>query len=206
MADRLSSLGDVVANPLALLKAEGKSALVLFSYEAQEEDELSLEKGAKIRVIKEKTGNEGWSLGMNANGTRGIFPSNYVSIEEAAPPPPRPKRGSVLTTEELESTDEPKEDSFVVVDGWDLGVPPETRVLGQKGPLWRHPCFIDMIADPYVDGKRIDSKTLVPKSNILDRLSTSLNFFSTVCDILCRAPHLSRGWKKIVWDMKHACS
>ena len=39
MADRLSSLGDVVANPLALLKAEGKSALVLFSYEAQEEDE-----------------------------------------------------------------------------------------------------------------------------------------------------------------------
>ena len=77
-----------------------KNAIVLFDYEPSEHDELRLVKGEEIKVIQVDTENEGWSLGKNKDGVKGIYPSNYVSIQDDGPPaPPRPKRRSVKATE-----------------------------------------------------------------------------------------------------------
>ena len=192
-----------------------KNAIVLFDYEPSEHDDLRLVKGKKIKVIQVDTENEGWSLGKNKDGVKGIYPSNYVSIQDDGPPaPPRPKRRSVkaptesdLEVEEKRSVvveDNISDSTFVVLDSWDLGVPADSYVLGQKTPIWKYPSFIDLVADPYVDGKRIDEKTQWDFKNvsIMDSLSKSIKFFSKLCDILCRSPHVEKPWKKIIWDLK----
>ena len=96
----------------------------------------------------------------------------------------------------------------MLVDSWDLGVPSQNYVLGQKIPIWKYPQFIDLIADPYVDGRRINDKTKLNLKNgsILDSISRSVKFLSKLCDVLCRSPHLEKPWKKIIWDVKNACS
>ena len=95
-----------------------------------------------------------------------------------------------------------------MLDSWDLGVPADSYVLGQKTPIWKYPSFIDLVADPYVDGKRIDEKHngTLKNVSIMDSLSKSIKFFSKLCDILCRSPHVEKPWKKIIWDLKNACS
>uniref|UniRef100_T1J8K5 SH3 domain-containing protein n=1 Tax=Strigamia maritima TaxID=126957 RepID=T1J8K5_STRMM len=54
----------------------------LYSYKAQNESELNLKPGDVISVGKEINSN--WSEGILANGTRGIFPANYVYRIEGA--------------------------------------------------------------------------------------------------------------------------
>ncbi|XP_055940175.1 cytoplasmic protein NCK2-like [Argiope bruennichi] len=57
----------------------GTSAIVKYNYEAQQPDEVSLSKGARVLVMEKS--NDGWWKG-ECDGVIGWFPSNYV-LEEA---------------------------------------------------------------------------------------------------------------------------
>eukprot|EP00004_Rigifila_ramosa_P009051 TRINITY_DN2050_c0_g1_i1.p1 TRINITY_DN2050_c0_g1~~TRINITY_DN2050_c0_g1_i1.p1 ORF type:complete len:435 (-),score=115.51 TRINITY_DN2050_c0_g1_i1:111-1394(-) len=54
----------------------GKKYKVLFDYNAEGEDELSIKTGETVTVEEE---NEGWYIGTNSSGKKGMFPSNYVT-------------------------------------------------------------------------------------------------------------------------------
>ncbi|XP_052808566.1 SH3 domain-containing kinase-binding protein 1-like isoform X2 [Mya arenaria] len=59
--------------------AKKKRAKVVFSYEPEQEDELKLELGEVLDIIKQEE--EGWWEGQ-LNGRQGMFPSNFVEIIE----------------------------------------------------------------------------------------------------------------------------
>ncbi|KAF9918372.1 hypothetical protein FBU30_000237, partial [Linnemannia zychae] len=60
------------------------SAIVLYSYEKSEENEMSLIEGEIIRNVTEL--DVGWWSGESEDGTRsGLFPANYVEVIEHAP-------------------------------------------------------------------------------------------------------------------------
>ena len=51
--------------------------VALFNYQGTDEDDLSFVKGDEIEIVEKI--DEGWWRGKLANGTLGLFPSNYVS-------------------------------------------------------------------------------------------------------------------------------
>ncbi|XP_021359394.1 uncharacterized protein LOC110454287 isoform X2 [Mizuhopecten yessoensis] len=73
-----------------------KKAKVLFSYEPENEDELKLDVGNIVEILKQDE--EGWWEG-SVNGKTGMFPSNFVEeIEEIEPektPEEKPKEAPV---------------------------------------------------------------------------------------------------------------
>ncbi|XP_013860799.1 SH3 domain-containing kinase-binding protein 1 [Austrofundulus limnaeus] len=66
---------------------------VLFPYEAQNEDELSLKEGDIINIITKECADAGWWMG-EIGGRQGVFPDNFVKLLEVEkerpkkPPPP----------------------------------------------------------------------------------------------------------------------
>ncbi|CAK6968590.1 SH3 domain-containing kinase-binding protein 1 [Scomber scombrus] len=75
-------------------KAKGRELCkVLFPYEAQNEDELSLKEGEIINIITKECADAGWWMG-EIGGRQGVFPDNFVKLLEAEkerpkkPPPP----------------------------------------------------------------------------------------------------------------------
>ncbi|KAH7904713.1 SH3 domain-containing protein [Hygrophoropsis aurantiaca] len=76
---------------------QGVCAVVLYEYEAAEDNEMTLVEGELVEQIEEV--DEGWWSGVVGGVKNGLFPSNYVELveveqpaaeEEAAPPPPLP--------------------------------------------------------------------------------------------------------------------
>ncbi|XP_074478793.1 SH3 domain-containing kinase-binding protein 1 isoform X1 [Sebastes fasciatus] len=75
-------------------KAKGRELCkVLFPYEAQNEDEMSLKEGEIINIITKECADAGWWKG-EIGGRQGVFPDNFVKLLEAEkerpkkPPPP----------------------------------------------------------------------------------------------------------------------
>ncbi|XP_072546342.1 SH3 domain-containing kinase-binding protein 1 isoform X4 [Salminus brasiliensis] len=67
---------------------------VLFPYEAQNEDELSIKEGEIVTIINKDCADAGWWLG-ELNGKQGVFPDNFVKlfipeIEKERPKKPPP--------------------------------------------------------------------------------------------------------------------
>ncbi|XP_014837673.1 PREDICTED: SH3 domain-containing kinase-binding protein 1 isoform X4 [Poecilia mexicana] len=66
---------------------------VLFPYEAQNEDELTLKEGDIINIITKECADAGWWMG-EIGGRQGVFPDNFVKLLEVEkerpkkPPPP----------------------------------------------------------------------------------------------------------------------
>ncbi|XP_077410367.1 SH3 domain-containing kinase-binding protein 1 isoform X3 [Vanacampus margaritifer] len=66
---------------------------VLFPYEAQNEDELTIKEGEIIAIITKECADTGWWMG-ESGGRQGVFPDNFVKLLEAEkerpkkPPPP----------------------------------------------------------------------------------------------------------------------
>ena len=56
--------------------------MVLYSYEATCDGELSIEAGETITLISKNTGSDQWWTGSGKNGT-GQFPSSYVKSKES---------------------------------------------------------------------------------------------------------------------------
>ncbi|XP_061193527.1 uncharacterized protein LOC133201750 isoform X2 [Saccostrea echinata] len=74
-----------------------KKAKVLFDYEPENEDELKIEVGDIVEVIKQEE--EGWWEGV-VNGKTGVFPSNFVEVieeesNEVAPDTPQEEKHEV---------------------------------------------------------------------------------------------------------------
>lgn len=62
-----------------------EQCLVLFPYQAQNEDELTLEEGQIVQVISKEVEDKGWWKG-EVDGRTGVFPDNFVKLVSAAAP------------------------------------------------------------------------------------------------------------------------
>lgn len=78
---------------------------VLFPYEAQNEDELSIKEGDVINIITKECADAGWWMG-EIGGRQGVFPDNFVKLlvpevekERPKKPPPPSAPSSKLNTE-----------------------------------------------------------------------------------------------------------
>ncbi|KAI1287004.1 SH3 domain-containing kinase-binding protein 1 [Halotydeus destructor] len=67
--------------PLKLVKEQAK---VIYAWEAQDEDELSIKEGDIVNIISKNTEDRGWWRG-ELNGKLGVFPSNYVKLIKSTP-------------------------------------------------------------------------------------------------------------------------
>jgi hypothetical protein len=64
----------------AFLRAPPKKmAEVLHTYQATEQEELSIAAGEQIEILKEDAGS-GWTYGRNARGDTGLFPQGYFRM------------------------------------------------------------------------------------------------------------------------------
>ncbi|XP_034415625.1 SH3 domain-containing kinase-binding protein 1 isoform X4 [Cyclopterus lumpus] len=95
-------------------KAKGRELCkVLFPYEAQNEDELSLKEGEIINIITKECADAGWWKG-EVGGRRGVFPDNFVKLLDAdkerpkKPPPPGAPSAKHTAGEEVKLGDIPK--------------------------------------------------------------------------------------------------
>ncbi|XP_019740299.1 SH3 domain-containing kinase-binding protein 1 isoform X1 [Hippocampus comes] len=77
---------------------------VLFPYEAQNEDELTIKEGEIIAIITKECADTGWWMG-EVGGRQGVFPDNFVKLLEAEkerpkkPPPPSAPSAKHTTAE-----------------------------------------------------------------------------------------------------------
>ncbi|XP_036377713.1 SH3 domain-containing kinase-binding protein 1 isoform X2 [Megalops cyprinoides] len=82
------------AEPDSKVKAK-EYCKVIFPYEAQNEDELSIKEGEIVAIISKECADAGWWLG-ELNGRQGVFPDNFVKLlvpdvekeRPKKPPPP----------------------------------------------------------------------------------------------------------------------
>uniref|UniRef100_A0A3Q3DDE5 Osteoclast-stimulating factor 1 n=1 Tax=Hippocampus comes TaxID=109280 RepID=A0A3Q3DDE5_HIPCM len=74
---------------------------VLFPYEAQNEDELTIKEGEIIAIITKECADTGWWMG-EVGGRQGVFPDNFVKLLEA--------EKEVITKVEWKCTDKKKSD------------------------------------------------------------------------------------------------
>ncbi|KAI8580168.1 hypothetical protein K450DRAFT_238490 [Umbelopsis ramanniana AG] len=101
--------------------ANGISAVVLFTYDASEENEISMVEGEIIHNIEQL--DEGWWSGTSEDGSRsGLFPSNYVQILETQPEHEAPAQTThVPEPVEPEAPAEPEGPSAVALYDYDAG-------------------------------------------------------------------------------------
>nr|XP_057915746.1 SH3 domain-containing kinase-binding protein 1 isoform X2 [Doryrhamphus excisus] len=95
-------------------RAKGRELCkVLFPYEAQNEDELSIKEGEIITIITKECADAGWWMG-EVGGRRGVFPDNFVKLLEAEkerpkkPPPPSAPSAKHTAGDEVKVCDLPK--------------------------------------------------------------------------------------------------
>ncbi|XP_060557527.1 SH3 domain-containing kinase-binding protein 1-like isoform X6 [Ruditapes philippinarum] len=102
LANKLKGQVHEGAPPMMRRKAEPpakkKKAKVVYSYEPENDDELKLEVGDVLDVIKQEE--EGWWEGI-LNGKQGMFPSNFVEIVDEAGESPSPENA-----DKFENTEE----------------------------------------------------------------------------------------------------
>ncbi|XP_070842143.1 SH3 domain-containing kinase-binding protein 1 isoform X3 [Chaetodon trifascialis] len=88
-------------------KAKGREQCkVLFPYEAQNEDELSIKEGDIVNIITKECADAGWWMG-EIGGRQGVFPDNFVKLleveKERPKKPPPPSAPSAKHTTEKKS-------------------------------------------------------------------------------------------------------
>ncbi|KAG8009617.1 SH3 domain-containing kinase-binding protein 1, partial [Nibea albiflora] len=95
-------------------KAGREQCKVLFPYEAQNEDELSIKEGDIVNIITKECADAGWWMG-EIGGRQGVFPDNFVKLLEAEkerpkkPPPPSAPSAKHTTEKKLEVRKVPPE-------------------------------------------------------------------------------------------------
>ncbi|XP_066522823.1 SH3 domain-containing kinase-binding protein 1 isoform X2 [Hoplias malabaricus] len=99
-------------------KAKAKEfCKVLFPYDAQNEDELSIKEGDIVTIINKECADTGWWLG-ELNGKRGVFPDNFVKLfipeiekerPKKPPPPAAPTTKQHITDKKPEGKKVPPE-------------------------------------------------------------------------------------------------
>ncbi|CCV00546.1 unnamed protein product [Malassezia sympodialis ATCC 42132] len=69
--------------------------MVLYDYDAEEDNELSLREGQKLIHVDQV--DEGWWSATGPDGSVGLFPANYVELLEPPPAPPAPSASAPET-------------------------------------------------------------------------------------------------------------
>ncbi|XP_067342123.1 SH3 domain-containing kinase-binding protein 1 isoform X2 [Channa argus] len=92
-------------------KAKGREQCkVLFPYEAQNQDELTIKEGDIINIITKECADAGWWMG-EIGGRQGVFPDNFVKLLEVEkerpkkPPPPCAPSAKHTTGEDARAGD-----------------------------------------------------------------------------------------------------
>ncbi|XP_066555146.1 SH3 domain-containing kinase-binding protein 1 isoform X3 [Amia ocellicauda] len=89
---------------------------VIFPYEAQNEDELSIKEGEIVVIISKECADAGWWMG-ELNGKQGVFPDNFVKLlapdvekeRPKKPPPPAAPTGKQSTDKKTDVRKVPPE-------------------------------------------------------------------------------------------------
>ncbi|XP_034153878.1 SH3 domain-containing kinase-binding protein 1 isoform X1 [Pangasianodon hypophthalmus] len=89
---------------------------VLFPYDAQNEDELSIKEGDIVTIVSKECADAGWWLG-ELNGKQGVFPDNFVKLfvpevekeRPKKPPPPAAPTTKPITDKKPEVKKVPPE-------------------------------------------------------------------------------------------------
>ncbi|XP_077101031.1 SH3 domain-containing kinase-binding protein 1 isoform X4 [Siphateles boraxobius] len=98
-------------------KAKAKEfCKVIFPYEAQNEDELSIKEGDIVAIINKDCADAGWWVG-EVNGKQGVFPDNFVKLfipevekeRPKKPPPPAAPTTKQVTDKKTEARKVPPE-------------------------------------------------------------------------------------------------
>ncbi|XP_067291731.1 SH3 domain-containing kinase-binding protein 1 isoform X2 [Pseudorasbora parva] len=98
-------------------KAKAKEfCKVIFPYEGQNEDELSIKEGDIVTIINKECADAGWWLG-ELNGKQGVFPDNFVKLfipevekeRPKKPPPPAAPTTKQITDKKTEARKVPPE-------------------------------------------------------------------------------------------------
>ncbi|XP_016337533.1 SH3 domain-containing kinase-binding protein 1-like isoform X3 [Sinocyclocheilus anshuiensis] len=98
-------------------KAKAKEfCKVIFPYEGQNEDELSIKEGDIVTIINKECADAGWWLG-ELNGKQGVFPDNFVKLfipevekeRPKKPPPPAAPTTKQITDKKTEAKKVPPE-------------------------------------------------------------------------------------------------
>ncbi|XP_016390759.1 SH3 domain-containing kinase-binding protein 1-like isoform X1 [Sinocyclocheilus rhinocerous] len=98
-------------------KAKAKEfCKVIFPYEGQNEDELSIKEGDIVTIVNKECADAGWWLG-ELNGKQGVFPDNFVKLfipevekeRPKKPPPPAAPTTKQITDKKTEAKKVPPE-------------------------------------------------------------------------------------------------
>jgi len=81
-AAAVSSFGHA-EDPRGTSGPAGREAVAQYDYEKDEDNEIALQEGERITNIEMV--DDDWWMGENSKGERGLFPSNYVELVDAAP-------------------------------------------------------------------------------------------------------------------------
>ncbi|XP_067896481.1 SH3 domain-containing kinase-binding protein 1 [Heterodontus francisci] len=175
LASAMSSQEPMKSEPDS--RSKGKEyCKVLFPYEAQNEDELTIREGEIVIIISKECADVGWWEG-EINGKRGVFPDNFVKLlppdfekeRPKKPPPPsapavKPLSGSKFDGSHVDKKNEAKR------------MPPErpdslpTRIEDKEEKSERDQKSIELSKPsvPAIPPK----KPLPPKTNSLNRPNT----------------------------------
>ncbi|KAJ8278143.1 hypothetical protein GJAV_G00084330 [Gymnothorax javanicus] len=96
------------AEPDSKVKAK-EYCKVLFPYEAQNEDELSIKEGEIVAIISKDCADAGWWLG-EVNGRQGVFPDNFVKLLIQDTEKERPKKPPPPATPAVKQSTDKKPD------------------------------------------------------------------------------------------------
>ena len=74
---------ETYAEPVSTVGLE--QATVLYNFDAQNSDELTITENEVVYIANEECDEEGWVVIVNAQGQKGYVPQNYLEMGEAAP-------------------------------------------------------------------------------------------------------------------------
>ncbi|KAI7965136.1 hypothetical protein MJO29_003234 [Puccinia striiformis f. sp. tritici] len=63
----------------------GKPATALYDFEAQGEDELTVEEGDRLFVLDDRSDDDWWKCAMQSDGQEGVVPASYIELDQGEP-------------------------------------------------------------------------------------------------------------------------
>lgn len=63
----------------------GKPATALYDFEAQGDDELTVEEGDRLFVLDDTSDDDWWKCAMQSDGKEGVVPASYIELDQGQP-------------------------------------------------------------------------------------------------------------------------
>ncbi|CAG8488273.1 1876_t:CDS:10 [Funneliformis caledonium] len=133
--------------------AGGMTAVVQFSYDAAEDNEIPLREGEIIRDIVPL--DEGWWQGVGEDGRTGLFPANYVEIVESVASEQPIEETQEVEAELVQQTVDSSQGNYIAKALFDYGAGEENEISFQDGAIITD---IEFVSDDWWQGKAPDGK------------------------------------------------